>query len=180
MAAPSSYVKTAVMGSITLADGTGTPVTLAVPYTRGDLTIGPLGARLNETVKVEARGKFLSAAYGNRVYPQLSFSAWLPNIVGSSTTAPGTLAEFVAGLGSYAANVSTLGSGHPMAVKLTWTIEGTNFGDTADETVACDDCICSVSITEGMEGNTIAVTAEVLGTIVVTNSTGTFTYQQIS
>jgi hypothetical protein len=178
MAAPSSYTKTAAMGAISLADGTGTPVTLAVPYTRGDLTVGPLGARLNEVVKIEARGDFISAAYGNRIYPQLSFSAWLPNVVGSSTSAPGTLAEFVAGLGAYSANVSTLGSGHPMAVKITLTIEGTSFGDTADETIACDDCICSVSITEGMEGNTISVTAEVLGTIVVTNSTGTITYQQ--
>jgi hypothetical protein len=178
MAAPSSYVKTAAMGTITLADGTGTPVTLVVPYTRGDLTIGPLGPRLNELVKIEARGDFVSAAYGNRIYPQLSFSAWLPNVVGSSTTAPGTLAEFAAGLGSYAANISTLGSGHPMAVKVTWTIEGTNFGDSADETVVCNSVYLTVSLTEAMDGNTISVTGEVLGTVVVTNSTGTITYQQ--
>lgn len=178
MAAPSSYIKTAALGSLTLSDGTGTPVTLVVPYTRGDLTIGPLPPKLNELVKIEARGDFISAAYGARVYPQIAFSAWLPNVVGSDTTAPGTLAEFAAGLGAYAANISALGSGHPMAVNVTWTVEGSNFGDSADETVVCNKVFLVVNIAEGMEGNTISVTGEVLGTVVVTNSTGTITYQQ--
>lgn len=180
MAAPSAVVKTAVLGSLTIADGTGTPVTLSVPYTRGDLTIGPLGPKLNELVKIEARGKFLTAAYGARVYPAMSFSAWCPNVVGSSTSAPGTLAEFLAALGAYSANVSTLGTGRPVAVKLTFTIEGTNLGDSADETIVANDVYCTINFAEAMDGNTLSIAGEVLGTVVVTNSTGTITYSQIS
>lgn len=180
MAAPSSYVKTAVMGSLTVLDGTGSPVSLVVPYTRGDLSIGPLGPKLNEPVKIGARGKHLSVAYGARVYPTVSFSAWLPNITGTDAVAPGTLMEFLAGLGAYSANISTSGTGAPMTIDLKWTIEGTNFGDTADETITANDVFCTVTITEAMEGNSVAISGEILGPIVTANSSGTITYAQIS
>lgn len=180
MATPSSYVKNATMGTLTLADGTGTPVTLAVSYDRGDLAITGLGPKLNNIGKFEARGRFVSHAYTERRYPTVKFTAWLPNVAGSSATAPGSLAEFVSGLGAYAANTPTAGTGRPYTVKLTWTIEGTNFGDAADETVVCNNVFVTFDLQEAMDGNTISLSGEVLGSVVVTNSTNTVTYAQIT
>ena len=56
MAADSSFVKTNVSGKLTLADGTGTPVTLELAFDRGDLTVGPIKEVLNEDVAIERRG----------------------------------------------------------------------------------------------------------------------------
>lgn len=52
-------------GSITLLDGTGTPVTIVVPFTQGDLTIDGLSKDLREVVAYQSRGtlhKFFSCA----------------------------------------------------------------------------------------------------------------------
>lgn len=176
----STVVKTAAQGVISLADGTGTPVTLTVPYTRGDLTAGPLPPKLNELVKIEARGKKVGLAYGNRVWPTVSFSAWLPNVASSSASAPGSLAEFLAALNAYSGNVSTSGAGRPVTVNITLTVEGTSLTDSADETWVFKDVHCSITPTEAMDGNTLAIQGEICGDIVFTNSSGTVTYSQIS
>ncbi len=180
MAAPSSYVKTAVHGTLTVLDGTGSPVSLVVPFTRGDVSISNLKAKLNEITKIEARGKFLSHAWAARIYPAVSFSLWCGNVVGSTTSAPGALAEFLAGLGAYAANIATTGTGRPMTVDAKLTIEGSNFGDSADETITVEDLHGSFSFAEGMDGNAISFSGEGLGNVVVVNDANTVTFSQIS
>ncbi len=180
MAAPSTYVKHNTHGAITLADGTGIPVTLALVYDRGDLKIDGLGQKLNEPVHVTRRGKYVSTAFGARRFPSISFSAWCTNWVGSSTTAPGSVLEFVTGAGAYSANISTLGTGRPMAVKLTLAIEGTNFGDSTDESVVANNVmITSIAWEESETGNVLTFTGEILGTVAITNSTNTVTYAEI-
>lgn len=181
MATPSTYVKNSIHGALSLADGTGTPVTLTVSYDKGDLQLSGLGAVLNDLVHVTRRGKYVSSAHGARRFPTVSFSAFTTNFVGSSTTAPGSLLEFLTGKGAYSANISTLGSGRPMAVKLTLTIEGSNFGDSADETVVMNNVLVeTINFNEAEDGNTLAFEGTVLGTVVVTNSTNTVTYSEVS
>jgi hypothetical protein len=182
MAAESAYVKTNIMGVIQLRDGTGTPVTLNMSYDKGDLSCGPLADKLNEEVAIERRGKFVSLAHAARIYPDLSFTAFVGNIVGSSTSAPGTPTEFLTKLGAYSANVSTLGSGTamPYTVDVRLTIEGTNFGDTADETFTAEDVRCRISFSESADGYSISVTGKVYGSVIAVNSANTVTFAQIS
>lgn len=165
----SGFVKTNVSGTIALADGTGTPVTLTLAFDRGDLTVGPLMEVLNEHVYIERRGQRVNVAHGNRVYPQVSFSAWITAFQDSGS-APGDLLTFLLRTASsaYASNVSTLGSGTkvPYAVDVTYTLEGSDFGDSGDHTFTLHDCLFSIdSFTEAAEGCSISVSAQVFGPI---------------
>lgn len=181
MAAESTYVKANTHGSITLADSTGTPVTKTLAYDKGDISISGLRGKLNAINHVQRRGKYVSSHHGERTFPGVSFSCFLPNIVGSSASAPGSVLEFLTMLGAYSGNTNPLGTGRPAACKLTLTIEGTNFGDTADETVVLSSLVITeLSIQEAVDGNTISVTGEVVGTVVITNNTNTVTLSEIS
>lgn len=178
MAAPSSYVKTNTMGFLTVVDGLGTSLT--VPFDKGDVAISGLAHRLNELVKTEARGRFISAAYGGRRYPTFNFSAFLTNFLGASTSPPGSLLEFITGKGAYSANQSTLGANRPMAVHITLTIEGSVFGDAADETVQAKDVHFVADFAEAVDGNTVSLAGDVMGDVVITNSGNVVTYSQIT
>jgi hypothetical protein len=178
MAAPSTQPKNAFKGTISFSDGTGTPVTLAVVFTMGDTNIPTLRQHLNEDVIISARTRFIGLAPGAPSYPQVSFSAYCGNLVGSSNSAPGSPLEFVHGKGAYAANVSTIGANRRMTVDIIVTIEGTDWGDAADETITLEDCRVEVGWQESMDGNVLSFSAVVLGNIVVTNSTNTVTYAQ--
>ena len=70
--------------------------------------------------------------------------------------------------GAFAAAVSTLGTAaDAMTYKLTWTCEGTNFGDTADHVLILDSCRVTVSISEG-DPNSFSVSGIVYGAITAT------------
>jgi len=171
MAAESSQIKLATDGSMTLLDGTGTPVTLALQYSDGDFSGTNLADKLNEVVAIAPRGKFKTLGSGARRYPEISFSVFCGNIVGSSTSAPGTPLEFLGGYGAYSANVSTLGTGRRMTVDVRLTVEGTDYGDAADETITFEDCHLTGTYTESMEGNKLSVTGTCYGAVVHSNST---------
>jgi hypothetical protein len=181
MAAVSTYVKNSTMGSVTLADSTGTPVTLALAYDKGDLAISGLGAKLNDVSHIQRRGKHVCSVFGARRYPQVTLSIFVSNLVGGSTSAPGSMLEFVTLLNAYVANTNPQGTGRPAAFKLTYTIEGSNFGDSADETVALASLtLMSMDFAEAIDGNTLTMTCECAGSIVITNSTGVVTLAEIS
>ena len=180
MAAESTFLKNNVLGSMQLIDGTGSPVTLSLLYDRGNIKCTNWSQTLNELVKMVRRGRFVSAAHGERMFPVLSFSCFTGNLVGSSGTAPGTPWEFLTKKGAYSANISTLGANRLYCVDVKLTIEGTNYGDTADETVTFEDCYVTSEFAENVAGNELSFTAEVLGNIVHVNNTNTQTYAQIA
>lgn len=181
MAAESSQPKNNVQGSIRFSDGTGTPVTLTLSYDRGDFQVGPWMEELNEEVILQRRGRFLALLRGERVFPEISFTLFGTNIVGSSTVAPGTAFEFFTGKGAYAANISTLGASRKKTIDIRLLIEGTAWGDTADETVDLEDCVCRVtSYQEATDGNVISISAKQLGATVITNNSNTVTIQQVA
>jgi hypothetical protein len=180
MAAESTFLKNNVLGSMQLLDGTGSPVSLALLYDRGDIKCTNLSQTLNELVKFIRRGRFVSAAHGERMIPVLTYSSFVGNTVGSTGTAPGTPWEFLTRKGAYAANVSTLGANRLYTVDVRLTIEGTNYGDTADETITFEDCYFTGEFGEAVTGNTLSFSAEVLGSIVHVNNTNTVTYSQIA
>lgn len=180
MAAPSTQPKNSYKGTITFSDGTGTPVTLAVVFTKGDTTLPELRQYLNEDVIISARSRFIGLSTGAPNYPQVSFSAFCGNLVGSSTSAPGSPMEFAHGKGAYAANVPTIGASRLMTIDVAISIEGTDWGDGADETITLEDCRVGVAWAEAQDGNTLSFTCVVLGSIIIANSTNTVTYSQRS
>lgn len=181
MAAESTYVKANTHGSITLSDATGTPVTKTLAYDKGDLSISGLRSKLNAVNHVQRRGRYVSSHHGERTFPAVSLSCFLPNVVGSTSSAPGSVLEFLTMLGAYAGNTNPLGTGRPAACKLALTIEGTNFGDTADESVTLNSLVITeLAIAEAADGNTITISGEVVGTVVITNNTNTVTLSEIS
>jgi len=157
-----SFVKTNLHGTISLADGTGTPLTMTLTFDRGDFSVGPLKDVLNETVKFDRRGKFLSAAPGARIYPSGSFSAYVHQFTDATAD---VLSDFLLRNGKYAAAVSTLGTSHPVyAVDITMTLEGTDFGGV-DSTFTLHDCVVVLDTFSEGEPDTFAISFEVLGQI---------------
>lgn len=183
MAAPSTHVRNSNYGRLEISDGSGTPVTLVIPYIRGDFKLGPLPPVLNEVVKNRARGKRISEAYGEKIDPAVSFSADLTSLIGANTVSPGSLAEFLAGQGAYASIVPTSGSasGRPKTWNLKWITEGQKLvtGD-GEESVLCKDFYGRISIEEGADGNTLSVEGEVWGAVEVRNGTNLVIYQQMT
>lgn len=180
MATQSTQPKNFAGGVLRFSDGTGTPVTLTGQMFEGDYSLEGLGQDLNEDQIFTSRTLVIGLGVGAPSIPQLSISCKWGNVVGSNNTAPGTVTEFVTGKGSYSANVSTLGANRRMCVDVRWTIEGTGWGDSADETVDCEDVRFGFGITESAEANKLAFTGKVLGSVVFTNSTNTVTLAQFS
>lgn len=180
MAAESAFWKNNLQGTITLLDGTGTPVTLTMTTDRGDLKVTNLSAKLNAPMPLTRRGRFGSLNRGERLFIGVSLTAWVGNLVGSSTSVPGTPFEFLTKSGAYSANVSTLGANREYCVDLRITNEGTNFGDTADETLTVEDMVAVCEWAEAIDGNVLTISGQGLGAVVHVNSTNTVTLSQTS
>lgn len=160
--AASTIIKQDTDGTITLLDGTGSPITHAVPFTQGDLSIEGLGPALREVVRHETRGTLHSVRYGARTYPTISFSAMVADY---SDGTDQTAVDFILKNGSYSSNVSTLGSGaevYTFSVQL--DIEGTDHGDAADHQIVALNVDGTLSVTEG-QPNTISFSGTVNGAI---------------
>ena len=157
------FVRNDTHGTITLSDGTGTPVTLAVAYDKGDVSISGLGGEdLNENVDFEARGHFISSAAGARKYPQITFSAFL---VGEAASAPGSVQAFLMKQTPYTANVSTFGAGRRYAVNFTLTIDGASFG-ADDWSSTFHDCLVQeVGFGESRDGDSFSFTLSCKGEV---------------
>lgn len=160
----SDFVKTAVHGRLILRDGSGVPVVLNVQYDLGDVAISGLtGKKLNTPQHHQARGRHISTSYGERVYPQLKFSAFL---TGEGAATPGSVQAFIMQNTPYTANVSTTGAGRPYAIEAQLVIEGDDFGDAADWDTTFEDCVpVAVDFGEAMDGNKFSFTLDVTGEI---------------
>lgn len=157
----STVIKNLNDGSITLRDGTGTPVTLVVPFSTGDLSISGLAQKQNEVAKYETRGTFHSARHTARTYPSGSFSFQIADYSDGTNQ---TVHDFVQAVNSYSANVSTLGTNADVyAIDIILTVEGTDHGDASDHVLTLTDCVCTLDISEG-DPNTGTLNFECLGT----------------
>lgn len=161
-------------GSITLADGTGTPVTLVIPVSVGDEAIQGLRAlsaitgQYNEVVAYEARGKLDGVRHTTRVYPSGSFTAHFREFTSASV---GVVSDFLLKLNGYSANVSTLGaSADVYAVKITITVEGTTHGDGADAVAVLTNCHCTLDWSSG-DPDTFTINYVCYGTVTYTGTT---------
>jgi hypothetical protein len=160
--AASTVIKNLNDGTITLSDGTGSPVTLVVPFSTGDLSVSGLAEQQNEVAKYETRGTFHSARHTVRSYPSGSFSFQMADYSDATST---TAYDFIRKTNSYSANVSTLGANADVySIDIILTVEGTDHGDASDHTLTLTNCACTMDISEG-DPNTGTINFECLGTV---------------
>jgi len=153
-------------GTLALEDGTGVPISMTVQYEAGDFSMS--GARQGQT-SVEMildRGSFHAVRRVNFEPATFSFTA---NMTDLSDATEKNLFDVINKLGAWSAGVSTLGTNADVwALKLTWTVEGTDHGDAADHTLTLDDCVCTIDISEGSPTNTFSISGTVYGSITAT------------
>jgi len=143
----STHIKNFEQGSITLIDGSAAE--LVVPYDGGDFAVSNLKKVLNEEVPYETRGNWRGSGHGNRVYPELKFSALFAEL--SNATA-GVLTDWLLQRGGYAGVTSTAGVGRPLMCHLRYKAEGTSYGDDADSTMEFRNCHVMFEIAEDSGG----------------------------
>jgi hypothetical protein len=69
--------------------------------------------------------------------------------------------------GAFAAALSTITGSDVYGLKITLTIEGTNFGDTAHHVIVMNGYHCSIDFAEG-DPNSFSISGTVYGSIVTT------------
>jgi hypothetical protein len=163
----STTIKTTGDGSIILSDGTGTPLTLAVRFSNGDVNIGGLTNSLREVVTIVARMKTVGLRKGAPVYPTIAFSCYLTDL-GEATS--GTILNWEAKTAPYASRLKTHAIGDLDTYHIKLTIEGTDHGDAADQNINCKDCHGTWTFTEEDGGNKAAFSGVIYGDVVLTDA----------
>ena len=146
--AASSYVKNFCDSSITLSDETGSPITLTVPLFMGDFAISGLKKALREVVAYQAQGVLTTVRYTNRTFPTFSFTAQMATFTSATAT---SLSDAILQNGAWASAISTLGTGTGVVytLKVTHTIESSNFEGVADPSLVLDDCALELEFSDG-------------------------------
>ena len=158
----SSVVKNFRDGTITLKDGTGTPLTLTVLYENGDFSASGFNQGNYEKNVYLDRGEFGSLRKTNRSFPTFTFSAYMSDLSDGTNQ---NLFDIINKLGAYAAAVSTLGaSADVFTLHVVLAVEGTNYGDASDHTLTLNDCVTAIDFAEG-DPNKFTVTGTCYGTI---------------
>lgn len=140
----STVVKNFTDGSISLIDNAA--LTLVVQFTDGDFSADGFQEQMNEVSAYEARGALTSLRHTTRKYITFSFSAQTTQF----TNATAYLTDALLRNGAWAAAVSTGGaSADVYTLDVKFTMEGTNFGDSADHTFTLEDCQMSIAFAEG-------------------------------
>jgi|TARA_R110000824_G_scaffold397587_1_gene600615 hypothetical protein len=143
----STIVKTKRDGSLTFTDkDAGSSFT--VSYEAGDLSISIPGAGANNYLDRGQITAVPSVRYSDDQPITGSFTAYLRDMSDGSYE---TLMEIMCQTGHIGSTwVSTLGTtAEVFTVKLTWTVEGTDHGDSADHVCAMDHCYVTGSVSEG-------------------------------
>lgn len=150
-------------GLITISDDTGgTPLSVSVQYENGDFSISGLMEGQAAITQYLDRGTFYSARKTTQNFPQFSFTAHFTDL--ADGTDP-TLFDLANKTGAWASAVSTLGTNADvMTYDVSFTVEGTDHGDSADHVLTLADCHLSIDLAEG-DPNTFTITGTVMGAI---------------
>lgn len=158
----STVVKNFRDGTIVVSDGTGTPLTVTVQFENGDLSLSGTNQGNFEHTKYLDRGELGSVRKTNRMFPTGSFTCQMTDL---SDATDRLIWDIVNKTGSFASAVSTLGANADLyTLKIVLTVEGTQFGDSADHVLTMNDTRCSIDFAEGDPSN-FTINFEVLGTI---------------
>jgi hypothetical protein len=167
--AESNIVKNFRDGTLSLLDGTGTPVTYTITCEQGDLKVGGqnFSGKSYEVSVTEDRGEVCALRKTNRKYPTFSFSVYFRAFTGVSGS--GTVKDFLLFRNAYSANTSTTTLGDVKTIDIKLAIEGTDLGDAVDHTTTLEDCIIDAVDFEEGDPNRLMVSGRVVGLI---NDTG--------
>ena len=144
----SQIIKTKADGTILIEDGTGTPLTLTVAYETGDFNISIPGPTVSNFLDRSRFGSSPSLRYGDDQPVTFSFTANLRDIADASYI---TLESIITNSGIFASTWVSRGGANAevKTVRVTFTIEGTTHGDSADHTIVMDHCVLTGSLQEG-------------------------------
>lgn len=163
--AVSSVVKNFRDGTILIEDGTGTPLAVTVQYEAGDFSITGLNQGNVEATTYLDRGELGSVRKTSRTFPTFSFSAHMTDL---SDATDKLLYDAVNKTGAFASAVSTGGTASDVyMLKVTLTIEGTNFGDSTDHVMIMNNCHLAIDFAEG-DPNSFTLNGTVYGAITAT------------
>ena len=163
--AVSSVVKNFRDGIILIEDGTGTPLAVTVQYEAGDFSITGLNQGNTEATTYLDRGELGTVRKTSRTFPTFSFSAHMTDL---SDATDKLLYDAVNKTGAFSAAVSTGGTASDVyMLKVTLTIEGTNFGDSADHVMIMNNCHLAIDFAEG-DPNSFTLNGTVYGAITAT------------
>ena len=163
--AASTVTKHFTDGSIVLSDGTTpTPVSLTVAADMGDFSVDSITEGQREAVPYQSRGVLHAVRKGAKVFASGSLSFMLADV---SDATDQTVIDFVLAQASYSANKSTRANDDVYCFDIKITIEGTEFGDTADHTITMNDCHCTMGIAEGSP-DTVSISFTCYGDIDMT------------
>jgi len=143
----STIIKTKRDGSLAFTDkDAGNSFT--VSYEAGDLSISIPGRGANNYLDRGQITAVPSVRYTDDAPLTGSFSAYLRDMSDASYA---TLMEIMCQTGEVGSSWnSTLGNNAEVfCVKLTWTVEGTDHGDSSDHVCAMDHCYVTGSVSEG-------------------------------
>jgi hypothetical protein len=161
----SSVVKNFRDGTILIEDGTGTPISVTVQYEAGDFSISGLSESNTDVTTYLDRGDLGSVRKTSRTFPTFSFSAHMTDLSDATNK---TLWDAVNKTGAFASAVSTGGTASDVyMLKVTLTVEGTNFGDSADHVLILNNSHLSVDFAEG-DPNSFTLNGTVYGAITAT------------
>ena len=150
-------------GTISLSDGSGSPITLTVQYEAGDFSIDNVMQSQTEVETYLDRGSFHNVRKTNFAPATFTFTATMTDL---SDATDKLLWDAVNKKGAFSAGVSR-GDTDVWLLMVGLTIEGTDFGDAADHTLVLDKCHLTISFAEGSP-NTFTVNGTVYGDITAT------------
>ena len=163
--AHSTVIKNFRDGTLTIADGAGSPATHTVAFEAGDFSATGMNADQYDVATYMDRGDFASIRKTTRTFVSGSFTMHLVDL---SDAAYSTATDLLLKKGSHSSAVSTLGANADVyAVKLTLAIEESDHSGGDDHSIALDDCVCSVDVSEGDPGS-ISISFTCYGTITIT------------
>lgn len=149
-------------GTIVIEDGTGTPLSVTVRFDQADFSISGLKQVNRGTTAYQSRATVHSIRHTAREFPTGSFSAMVSEFSESGT---GTVLDMIHGTGGHSARVSTTASsGDVITFDITFTMEGTDFGDSADHTFTLEDCEIAYDFAEG-DPNTLSFSFTCYGAV---------------
>ncbi len=144
-------------GVLTVADGTGTPISGEITFDHGNLVLSEIAHNQRERIDLFDRNDYVGSRYGKNKPIGFSFTCQLIATTDATAKLPldmarrtGAFASAVATLPAAAGGLSASNTNGVMTYSLSWAIERTKYGGTSDGLVVLKYAhIESCEISEG-------------------------------
>lgn len=139
-------------GTILINDGAGSPLGYTIVYEDGDFSVDELIAGQMEVQPFKDRGIIYALRKTEDKEISFSFSGHLIALLGDGTTAMPFDVALKLGVWAAATTLLPTGKGDVHLVKVTLTLERTDFSATADSTIVLKYCHLRIGMSEGIPG----------------------------